>query len=145
MKNRTPVTTLIATPSAAHLRICITARSGTPRISPMSRRSINPAAPINSARPMKCSVSHSGHAHGDIVMKWEIEVPFRYATNALLMTNLLADVRHQSTSGDRGHPQHDRDDGHGPDRSRCVIHLDRFAVQLSFEHHQHHDGGSDDR
>src|SRR5262245_51850767 len=144
MKKSVPVTTLMATPSAAHLRICITALRGTPRIRPMSRRSIRPAAPMRSARPMKCSVSHSGHAHGDIVMVWEIEVLFRYARNALLMTNLLDDVRHPAAGGDRSHPQHDRDNGDGLDRSRCVVHVDRFAVHLPFERDQHHDGSSDD-
>src|SRR5689334_5967644 len=104
MKNSAPVTTLMATPSAAHLRICITARIGTLRIKPMSRRSIRPAAPISSARPMKCSVSHSGHATGDIVISWEIQVLFRYAMEALLMTNLLGDVGHPAAGGDRGHP-----------------------------------------
>src|SRR5215510_7276118 len=106
----------------------------------MSRRSISPAAPSSSARPMKCSVSHSGHASGDMVIVWEIEVLLRYAMKASLMTNLLDDVRHPSAGRDRGYPQHDRDDGDGLDCSRCVVHVDRFAIHPPFERDQRHDG-----
>jgi hypothetical protein len=43
---------------------------------------------MSSARPMKCSVSQSGHAHSDVTMKCDSDVAFNVVTIHWLMMRL---------------------------------------------------------
>ena len=59
-----PVVRLMTKPRIAHGISRCSGPSGSPFAIPSIRRSKTETTPISSARPMKCSVSHSGQIHG---------------------------------------------------------------------------------